>query len=161
MTSRRASIFNSAHSENTAPKMPVGTVSSTAKGTLQLSYKAARQRNTKTRAKPNTWKVELADFFSSRLCPDHSILKPVPASSKAICSMASIACPELTPGAALPWMVTARVALKREITVGPVLRAGLSKVSRGTILSVELFTNMNFIASDSLRKEVSDWSTTL
>ena len=58
-------------------------------------------------------------------------------------------------------MLTALVPLKREITVGPVLFLGVRMVFKGIMVPEELRTNMNFMASVSLRKAVSDWSTTL
>ena len=70
--------------------------------------------------------------------------------------MAVMACPELYPGAALPWIVTERVALNRVIMEAPVLIRGFKRVSRGTSVPVLLLTKTNFAASTSLRYMVSD-----
>jgi hypothetical protein len=53
-----------AHSPKNAPKMAMGTESSTEKGRDQLSYRAARMRNTNTRDRANTRPVVPSAFFS-------------------------------------------------------------------------------------------------
>ena len=149
------------HSENSAPKIPVGTAINTANGTDHDSYNAAKHKKTNTSANAKTCIVELDAFFSSRDCPDHSILNPVLASWRTISSIAFIAWPEEYPSAALPWICTERAPLNREIWVGPVDILGVMNVLIGIIWPVELRTDTNLAASASPRYITSDCKTTL
>jgi len=89
------------HMASAAPSTPSGTTSSTANGIDQLSYSAARHRNTTRIEIPNSIGAWLPETRSSNEVLDHS--KPMPAGSlAAMFSMASIASPELRPGAGLP-----------------------------------------------------------
>ena len=89
------------------------------------------------------------------------MLNPTGAFSCTTSVMAAMACPELYPGASLPWIVTERAALKRLMMDAPVLTRGLKRGSSGTKVPVLLLTKTNFIASASLRYMVSDCTTTL
>ena len=86
---------------STAPKMPSGTTSSTANGIAQLSYSAARHRNTTISEMANSSGACAPDCRSSYEVPDHS--KPKPGGNCcAICSIAATASPVLRPGAGPP-----------------------------------------------------------
>ena len=54
------------------PSRPSGTTSITANGIDQLSYSAAKHRNTASTEKPNNSSAVDPDSFSSRDCPVHS-----------------------------------------------------------------------------------------
>ena len=72
-------------------------------GMVQLSYKAARQRNTDRMAKPYKIMACVPASFSSRDWPVHSKPKPW-GNCAAIRSISAMAAPVLKPGAALPLM---------------------------------------------------------
>ena len=88
---------------STTPSTPSGTTSSTENGIDQLSYSAARHRNTASSEKPNRYSAVAPASRSSRDCPVHS--KPKPGGNcPARRSISAIASPVLTPGAASPAM---------------------------------------------------------
>ncbi|CAM3311924.1 hypothetical protein BUGL105410_29315 [Burkholderia gladioli] len=90
--------------------MPTGTDSITANGIDQLSYKAARHRNTTSTEIAYSAVAWLPDSRSSKDKPVHSWRKP--AGSEATSrSISRIASPELTPGAASPWISSADMPL--------------------------------------------------
>src|SRR5690606_11324865 len=85
----------------TAPRMPNGTTSMTAIGTDQLSYSAARQRNTTRIDSAYSSGAWAPDWRSWNDRPVHS--KPNPGGSRAASlSIMFIASPELMPGAPAP-----------------------------------------------------------
>src|SRR5579875_397171 len=55
-----------------APKAPMGTANNTENGTAQLSYKAAKKRNTKAIDKANMYTVLEPALISLRLNPENS-----------------------------------------------------------------------------------------
>ena len=89
------------HAASSAPRMPSGTTSSTEIGTDQLSYSAARHRNTISSDRPYSAGAWPPDNRSSNDSPVHS--SAVPGGSLAwISSIASIAAPVLRPGPGAP-----------------------------------------------------------
>src|SRR4028119_2509864 len=84
------------------PNTPMGTANNTEKGTDQLSYSAARKRNTNTMEIANTIDVVLPDFISSLLIPENSYPYPAGSTSSAVSLSAVIASPLLNPAFALP-----------------------------------------------------------
>ncbi|MCY1482992.1 hypothetical protein D9M68_165620 [compost metagenome] len=90
--------------------MPSGTTMMTETGIDQLSYKAARLRKTTRIDNPYSRGACELDCCCSSEVPVHS--KPIPGGSfLASRSIASIACPELLPGADWPWISMASTPL--------------------------------------------------
>ena len=85
----------------------IGTTRITARGSDQLSYWAARTRNTKTTASPKTYIAVLPARFCMRVNSVHSMAIEGSSCRPTTCSMRWIAWPELVPGAMLPLIVAA------------------------------------------------------
>ena len=95
---------------STAPKMPKGTTSMTEKGIDQLSYKAARLRNTISMDSAMIHALWLPALISSYDRPVHTRSTPG-GSCWARPSTIFIASPVLTPGAVPPTICTAETPL--------------------------------------------------
>ena len=94
----------------TAPSTPSGTPRITASGTVQLSYRAARHRNTNSTEMAYSSGACAPACFSWYEAPDHSW--PMPVGRVFISSsMMAMASPVLTPGAASPSISSAGLAL--------------------------------------------------
>jgi len=74
-----------------APRTPSGTASSTASGTSQLSYWAARTRNTKSADRAKTNPARLPASISWKARPDHSYAMPGGREVRATSCMAAMA----------------------------------------------------------------------
>src|SRR6478752_402235 len=116
----------------TAPTTPSGTTSSTVTGIDQLSYSAARHRNTIARDSAYSSGACEPDFFSSYDRPFHS--RPTPAGSLAtISSIAAMSSPELWPGAGAPWIWNDGTPLKRVSFCGPKVHSPWPMDENGTM----------------------------
>ena len=89
------------------PMSPTGTAISTATGTLQLSYSAARHRYTTRMDSANSSGACAPEISSCSDCPAQSLPKPRGRRWVTIACIACMACPELRPGALPPVISTA------------------------------------------------------
>jgi hypothetical protein len=82
------------HVSSSAPSTEIGIVSTTAIGSVHFSNCAASSRNTRINPNTNAELDVLPDSFSCSACPAHAKEKS-PGNSRAISSIAAMACPEL------------------------------------------------------------------
>ena len=128
-----------ANAAASAPNNPSGTTMITEIGTVQLSYNAARLRNT-TRI-DSAYKIgaDDPDNCSCNETPVHSW--PTPAGRSFIRrSISAIACPVLCPAAACPWISADDTPLKRSSLGAPQLQCPVANEVNGTMDPVVLRT---------------------
>src|SRR5688572_13232032 len=109
-----------------------GTPSSTLKGSFQLSYCAARIKNTKTNAAPNTAPPDPSAAFSWY----DMLLQAIPSSFGSVAatsSSAPSASAELYPSAGAPEISAARNILNRLVYEGPAISETRANVFKGMI----------------------------
>jgi hypothetical protein len=116
-----------------APNVPKGNASITDSGKDHFSYCAARIRNAMNAPATSAMSDVPPDFFSWYEAPLQSKLKSDGSASFATFSIFSSTCPELTPGAPAPRMVTAGRLLKRSSVSGPLVYWMLASARTGTI----------------------------
>src|SRR5215468_11989677 len=137
-----------------APSTPSGTTSSTASGTDQLSYSAARQRNTTSTDNAYNSGACAPDRRSSNDRPVHATPNP-PGIWLARRSIVAIACPELCPGADAPWISTDGVPLNRSRRGDPNFHLPVANIENGTISPCELRTYHLLRSSGTMRNGAS------
>ena len=113
--------------------MHIGTISTTASGSSQLSYSAASSRNTNVTANPKAIIAVLPASFSCSAISVHSKPKPCGSRCLAIISIAAIAWPVEKPRAKPSCTSAAGYRLYRGTRNGPVVSRKVATEPIGTM----------------------------
>src|SRR5580658_6028269 len=133
----------------------IGTTRMTASGSDQLSYCAASTRNTSTTARVNAYIAVEPVCCCKSASSVHSERMACGKEDSVSCSIALIAWPELTPGAALRLIVADGYRLYRMSMTGPLTSRIFATEPRGTMPPREFLTFNPVRSLICLRKSAS------